>query len=60
MKQNMTRDFSKVPPFIQDREILIRGTDAWDARERARQAAGCKSLSPGFIPASGGLIAKCE
>ncbi len=37
-----------VPPAIVDGVPLIRGTDEWNERERARQAVGCKVISIGF------------
>jgi len=44
------KDFSMIPPFIDSRKMLIRGTLAWEAREAARMRAGCQLLSFGTIP----------
>jgi len=39
-----------IPPFIQkDGKPLIRGTEAWDARELAREKSGSALLSYGLI-----------
>jgi len=38
-----------VPPFIVNGEILIRGTEAWDYREKIRKLHGAKALSFGTL-----------
>ena len=50
------KDLSNVPPFLVNREILIRGTPEWDVREWARKQAGCKCISIGPIPMLGGKL----
>ena len=39
-----------IPPYIQDGSPLIRGTAAWDERERIRKRHGKKLLSFGPVP----------
>ena len=38
-----------IPPYIQDGKPLIRGTAAWDERERIRKQHGKRLLSFGPI-----------
>ena len=52
MRTDISKDFSKVPPFTFDGRILIRGTLAWDDREKQREIHGCALLSYGSIKES--------
>ena len=46
-------DFSKrIPPWT---PYMLRGTPAWDARERAREASGRNLLSYGTIEPGHGM-----
>ncbi len=45
-----------VPSAVQGKRLLIRGTEAWNERERARARAGCHCLSWSTIPANGGKL----
>lgn len=41
---------SEIPPFFNEKgKPLIRGTEAWDARELAREKSGCNLLSYGTL-----------
>ena len=42
-----------IPPFKTGKQILIRGTEEWDERERARREIGCRCLSFGPVPPPG-------
>lgn len=43
---------AQIPDFIQDGQPLIRGTQAWAFRERARARAGCSVKSFGRVELS--------
>ncbi len=42
----------RVPPYIQNGKPLIRGSFAWNQRERARKRTGCQVHSWGEIEAT--------
>jgi hypothetical protein len=45
----MTTYHFEVPPFIQNGAPVVRGSDAWDERELAREKSGSRLLSYGSI-----------
>ena len=45
----------EIPPYIQDGKPLIRGSDAWIERERARKKAGCKVIDFYELPTAWSL-----
>ena len=48
-ERKVQAQFRDIPPAVEGRRLLMRGTPEWDEREMARRDAGCKCLSFGTI-----------
>ncbi len=51
-RQTTRRDVDRnerIPPYIQNGEPLIRGSFAWNQRERARKRIGCRVVCFGEV-----------